>query len=81
MPSELMFSKNRINPTLLHRVCTAGGGHLLLFILENDLILPLTKEYLVKVGIVITQYLYIFSIFIISVFVRWVLRTVMIKQY
>ncbi|XP_015374815.1 PREDICTED: E3 ubiquitin-protein ligase LRSAM1-like [Diuraphis noxia] len=51
MPSELMFSKKIINPALLHRVCTAGGGHLLLFILENDLILPLTKEYLVKMGV------------------------------
>lgn len=53
MPSELTFSKNTIDPTLLHRVCTAGGGHLLLFILENDLILPLTKEYLAKVIIAI----------------------------
>ncbi|XP_022160510.1 E3 ubiquitin-protein ligase LRSAM1-like [Myzus persicae] len=51
MPSELTFSKNTIDPTLLHRVCTAGGGHLLLFILENDLILPLTKEYLSKMGV------------------------------
>lgn len=34
---------------LLHRVCTAGGDHLLLFILENELKLPLTKEYLVEV--------------------------------
>lgn len=51
MPSELTFSKSTINPTLLHRVCTAGGGHLLLFILENDLKLPLTKEYLAKMGV------------------------------
>ncbi|XP_025191371.1 E3 ubiquitin-protein ligase LRSAM1-like isoform X2 [Melanaphis sacchari] len=51
LPSELTFSKNTINPTLLHRVCTAGGGHLLLFILENDLKLPLTKEYLAKLGV------------------------------
>lgn len=49
MPSELTFSDNTIDPTLLHRVCTAGGGHLLLFILENDLKLPLTKEYLTNV--------------------------------
>jgi len=49
MPSELTFSKSTINPTLLHRVCTAGGGHLLLFVLENNLELPLTKEYLAKV--------------------------------
>lgn len=49
MPSELKFSDNTINPTLLHRVCSAGGSHLLLFILENDLKLPLTKEYLVNV--------------------------------
>lgn len=57
MPSELTFSKNSINPTLLHRVCTMGGGHLLLFILENELKLPLTKEYLINVNII---YLFIF---------------------
>ncbi|XP_025405953.1 E3 ubiquitin-protein ligase LRSAM1-like isoform X2 [Sipha flava] len=51
MPSELTFSKNSINPTLLHRVCTMGGSHLLLFILENELKLPLTKEYLINMGI------------------------------
>lgn len=49
MPSELTFSKNTINPMLLHRVCSAGGSHLLLFILENDLKLPLTKQYLTNV--------------------------------
>lgn len=52
MPSELIFSKNAVNPTLLHRVCTAGGSHLLLFILENELELPLTREYLTNVVII-----------------------------
>lgn len=58
MPSELTFSKNAINPTLLYRVCTAGGGHLLLFILENELKLPLTKEYLIDVIILLFIYNY-----------------------
>jgi len=49
MPSELKFSENTINPTLLSKVCTAGGGHLLPFILENELKLPLTKENLTNV--------------------------------
>ncbi|VVC45175.1 E3 ubiquitin-protein ligase BOI-like,Zinc finger, RING-type [Cinara cedri] len=51
MPSELKFYENTVNPTLLHRVCSAGGSHLLLFILENELKLPLTKEYLTNMGV------------------------------
>lgn len=60
MPSELTFTKTTINPTLLHRVCSAGGSHLLLFILENELKFPLTKEYLVNVIIIIHFYLFIY---------------------
>jgi len=56
MPSELKFSDNTINPTLLHKVCTAGGSHLLLFILENELKLPLTKENLANVSILILYF-------------------------
>jgi len=51
MPSELKFSENTINPTLLHKMCSAGGSHLLLFILENELKLPLTKENLADMGV------------------------------
>lgn len=59
MPSELKFSENTINPTLLHKVCLAGGSHLLLFILENELKLPLTKENLADVIIFILFILHI----------------------
>lgn len=50
MPSDLKFSKQTIDATLLHRVCRAGGSHLLLFILENELQFPLSKEYLTNVN-------------------------------
>lgn len=61
MPSELTFSNNTINPTLLHRVCTAGGSHLLLFVMENELKLPLTKEYLLNV-IIVFLFIYLITI-------------------
>lgn len=51
LPSELTFAKTTINPTLLHQLCSVGGSHLLLFVLENELKLPLTKEYLVNMGV------------------------------
>lgn len=63
MPSELKFYENTIDPTLLHRVCTAGGSHLLLFILKNELKFPLTKEYLADVIILfIFYYIYVIGV-------------------
>lgn len=81
MPSELTFTKTTINPTLLHRVCSAGGSHLLLFILENELKFPLTKEYLVNVIIIIHFYLFIFIVPNITTFIRWVFIVIKIKIY
>lgn len=63
MPSELTFFENTIDPTLLHRVCTAGGSHLLLFILENELKLPLTKENLANVIIIFCLVIYYYFFF------------------
>lgn len=79
MPSELTFTKTTINPTLLHRVCSAGGSHLLLFILENELKFPLTKEYLANV--INYLYLFIFILSNINTFIRWVFIAIKIKKY
>ncbi|XP_050443068.1 E3 ubiquitin-protein ligase LRSAM1-like [Adelges cooleyi] len=51
LPSDLTYSDERMNPALLHRVSTAGGSHLLLFVLENALQPPLTKQYLTEIGV------------------------------
>ncbi|XP_050520434.1 E3 ubiquitin-protein ligase LRSAM1-like [Daktulosphaira vitifoliae] len=51
LPSDLKYSDKFVSPMLLHRVSTAGGSHLLFFILNNDLKLPITKHYLNEMGI------------------------------